>query len=282
MNKYKRNIEEKKQYNSFVDFITKSEDYFIIFFPIFEKMIHDDIGYRVLCTVLDTAIQKNYYVFPSKLKKYNYRKEDLLEFNDKFGPYTENCLSFTKEQINVIFIDKVDDLKTFGEKYFNKSKSEYIGFDSEWVDKINCKEKTETAIVQLSDYDGKNILLLDMINLPKDKNFVKVFEDIFTDKKFIGYDLKDDLMNLPNDIMTHLQEKNEIIDLKDIYRITTFESPKSFSDLCKEFFGKPLCKCEQCSNWEKRPLRQSQLHYAALDAIYCSLLFKKLMEYKNN
>ena len=120
-----------------------------------------------------------------------------------------------------------------------------------------------------------------MINLSKDKNFVKVFKEIFTDKKIIGFDLKDDLLNLPDDIMNNLKEKNEIIDIRDIYRIATFENPKGFSDLCKEFFGKPLCKYEQCSNWEKRPLRQSQLHYAALDAIYCSLLFKKLTEYKN-
>ena len=135
--------------------------------------------------------------------------------------------------------------------------------------------------MQLSDYDGKNILILDMINLPKDNDFIDVFKDIFTNKKIIGYDCRDDLLNLPNDMMVYLQDKNEFIDLRNIYRIVTLENAKSFSNICREFFGKPLCKYEQCSNWEMRPLRQSQLHYAALDAIYCCLLFKKLIEYKN-
>ena len=278
-NKFKRNYQEKHQIYSIIEFVTKSEKYFNIFFPILEKIIrksNDEKDIKLLYTVIDIAIKKNYN--QNITKKYKYNKEDLIELNDCFGPQTENCLSFKKDEIKVIFIDNIDDLKLYGEKYFKNS--EFIGFDSEWVDKIKCKEKTETAIVQLSDYDGKNVLILDMINLPKNNNFINTFKEIFTGKKFIGYDLKDDLLNLPNEIMTHLQEKNELIDLQNIYKISTLESTKNCSEICKEFFGKPLCKYEQCSNWELRPLRQSQLHYAALDAIYCSLLFKKIIEKK--
>ena len=120
-----------------------------------------------------------------------------------------------------------------------------------------------------------------MINLPKDNNFINVFKEIFIDKKIIGFEINKDLINLPNDIMTHLQEKNEIIELINIYKIVKFETPIYFSDVCKELFGEPFCKIEEFSDWERRPLRQSQLHYAALNAIYCCLVFKKLFELKD-
>jgi ribonuclease D len=47
-------------------------------------------------------------------------------------------------------------------------------------------------------------------------------------------------------------------------------------DLTEKILGQKICKYEQCSNWENRPLKKSQLHYAALDAIVCVSIFKVL------
>ena len=42
-----------------------------------------------------------------------------------------------------------------------------------------------------------------------------------------------------------------------------------------------MCKYEQISNWERRPLRKSQMHYAALDAYVLLKIFENLVEKAN-
>ena len=45
--------------------------------------------------------------------------------------------------------------------------------------------------------------------------------------------------------------------------------------ICEKVLGKKMCKYEQCSYLEKTPLKKSQLHYAAFDAIVCVPFYKK-------
>jgi len=48
----------------------------------------------------------------------------------------------------------------------------------------------------------------------------------------------------------------------------------SLSVVCQRELGKPLDKTEQTSNWQRRPLSQSQIAYAALDAEVLLQLWK--------
>lgn len=37
-----------------------------------------------------------------------------------------------------------------------------------------------------------------------------------------------------------------------------------------------MSKGDQCSNWSKKPLRKSQMHYGALDSVICVMIFKEM------
>ncbi len=57
-----------------------------------------------------------------------------------------------------------------------------------------------------------------------------------------------------------------------------YENKKSLSIVIKELFGVALCKRQQMSNWEKRPLTKSQTHYAALDGWVLTEIAQKLKQ----
>ena len=195
---------------------------------------------------------------------------------DKFGPRTDNCISYTRQDINVIFIQNCSELINNFILYFQYT--EFIGIDTEWRGTLEYNIKTQTSIMQLSDFEGKNILILDLLELYKDKQFLEIFEKLFINKMFIGFDFDSDLENLPDKLSKFFRGKCVIIDIKKIYFIKYMKKCSSFSSVCEEIIGKPLCKYEQCSNWEKRPLRESQFHYAALDALLCCLVFRRFIE----
>eukprot|EP00092_Neocalanus_flemingeri_P001291 GFUD01001379.1.p1 GENE.GFUD01001379.1~~GFUD01001379.1.p1 ORF type:complete len:908 (+),score=346.11 GFUD01001379.1:285-2726(+) len=52
---------------------------------------------------------------------------------------------------------------------------------------------------------------------------------------------------------------------------------RGLSGLCHSVLGLPLSKSDQISDWSRRPLRQSQLTYAALDAFVCLEIYHSMI-----
>lgn len=67
------------------------------------------------------------------------------------------------------------------------------------------------------------------------------------------------------------------IDAQYYFGVVTQSPPMTgLAKVADKIFGTPICKGEQMSNWERRPLRLTQQHYGALDAYILVDLIDKL------
>ena len=205
--------------------------------------------------------------------------DDKYSFNDYYGPVTKNCYTINMNETKIEFVYSMKNLKNICKDYYSNTK--FIGIDTEWRQNLSANEKEEVSIMQLCDYEQKCCLILDIAKLKHKKKFFNEFTNIFEGKTFLGYSFnKNDLLNMPIEMREFFETKCQIYDLRTIYQQKYLEKASSLKVMFETLEKIPLCKYEQCSDWELRPLRKTQLHYAALDALACVLLYKNLMEIK--
>ena len=193
---------------------------------------------------------------------------------DKCEPHDKSCININLKTQKIIFVNNSSTLKE-NLKFFRNSK--YIGIDSEWSSSSFTVNNIESAsILQLSNYCERTILIIDLIKMKDDKEFFDLFKQNFKDKIFIGYAFNKSDIEQFFDELQNMFKDAEIIDLVDLYQNKFMEKAPSLKIMCEKVLGKKMCKYEQCSYWENRPLKKSQLHYAAFDAIVCVSLYKKL------
>ena len=193
---------------------------------------------------------------------------------EKYEPIENNCLKIDLKKTKIIFIDNNKDFISNFEKYFKKS--QYIGVDSEWREPVYINEKIIPSILQIANYNETCTLIIDTKKLENDDTFWQSFKNAIKYKIFIGYDFNtSDIAKFSNNAQTIFNNIN-IIDIIDIFQQRYLEKAESLSKLCFNFLGKNLCKGCQCSQWDVRPLNKFQLHYAALDALVCIQIFKKI------
>ena len=208
----------KQYYDEHLDIllehINNQREFEICFKTIF-RIIKKNYSIDKLSYILNYAKNKNYKLsFVKKKTQLNLIKLAQKENNsikfpeDKFGPKTEGCIYYSKDEINVIFIDNCKDFIKNYELYFEKSK--YIGIDTEWRESLYSDIKTKTAIMQLSDYDGKNILILDMIELIKYNEFKELFIKVFNEHIFISFGFSNDLEIIPDILKFFFKKKQKL------------------------------------------------------------------------
>ena len=211
-------------------------------------------------------------VFNYKLPKLNINNY-ICE--DKFAPHDNSCFQLDLKKVHVSFVDTISKLSEQYLKYFQHTK--IIGVDSEWKQQFYARSREFCSIIQMANFEERNVIIIDMLKLTKEKEFAEIFTKYFSNKTFIGYSFDaSDLDHFSNGIQNAFKKAN-IIDLIDLYQYKYLNKAQGLKNLCKEILGINICKYEQCSFWENRPLKQSQLHYAAVDAFICVSLYKKLV-----
>ena len=208
---------------------------------------------------------------------YGIKYVDNYTFEDHFGPVEKNCIQIDSKKTEVFFIDNPYFMEDILNNYFKNSK--YIGIDTEWQQSFKVKEEIDISIIQLSTDDEKCCVILDMLKLKEEKKFYEIFTKYLTGKIFIGFSFgKNDMEILPEKLKTFFSFNNycTIYDLVIIYNQKYLEKCQSLKIITEKIFGKSMCKYEQCSDWNIRPLSKCQIHYAALDALICIILYKKI------
>jgi hypothetical protein len=192
-----------------------------------------------------------------------------------FGPLNVlNELKLSIEESQVIFIDSVKILENV------QVPGGFIGLDSEWRSNIFTNRDNPVSILQIAFED--RVLIIDLLALNKEPALDTFLSQLFEGNSIkIGVSFDEDLVKIKKHY-PHLkaaQKKIEkLVDLIEAYKRVYLEAPGGLAGLCYKTLGMRLSKYEQRSNWENRPLRRSQLHYAALDAFVQIEIFRKISE----
>ncbi|KAM4634374.1 exonuclease mut-7 homolog isoform 2-T2 [Polymixia lowei] len=182
----------------------------------------------------------------------------------------------------VLFLNTLEGLQKCQETLLKEGG--VVGVDMEWRGGFGSVVPQRVALIQLAVSDRVFLLDLCAEGFWQHQETVGFIRTLFSEGKVLklGYGIAGDMKCLLATWPQFLQEplKTEaVLDLASIHqkmqnsgfsKAGKDPTEKGLSLLVQLVLGKPLDKTEQLSFWERRPLRTSQIRYAAVDA-FCLL-----------
>ena len=214
------------------------------------------------------------------------KEKDWKPINDLFEPVSHPPKDYHRMPLEaqIEFISKDKQLKALETLIDQK----YVGVDAEWRPQMHrWQEAKGPALLQVA---GQNeAFIIDVIGLSKNKKLDDLLCKIFSNPKtyIIGAGFSSDVSQfakyLPH--MRFIKQISNLIDIQDVYKrkYPDFKENGGFglAAISERVTKKKICKKEQISNWERRPLRYSQEHYASMDAFILPILLKKILSGKD-
>ena len=150
-----------------------------------------------------------------------------------------------------------------------------LGIDTETKPQFKAGPRNKVALLQIGDEKICFLFRLNFIGMPAP--LVDLLNDENVTK--VGLSLGDDLRQLSHRSKTI--SNRSWIDLQPLAKSMGIED-MSLRKLFANFFGQRISKTAQLSNWEAQVLNDQQKVYAATDAYACIVLYRRMMELKEN
>jgi len=189
---------------------------------------------------------------------------------DAFGPHETTALRLPLPEADIVWVDTAE-LATAAASVI--AKSSMVGVDLEWSSFGDWLDPT-LALLQLATPD--QVFLVDLTAPHMDEAVDKLLLTMLGCEQplVLCFSFENDVRELKRSRWATACARRR--GLCDLQMLKSGQNGKSggganghregLSSLVKRTLGSPLCKAEQRSCWHRRPLREAQRHYAALDA----------------